>query len=441
MDWCYGPTRSRGTRVTLKGHAGEIYFPDILLSMPKASWLSHGSLPQKPLAYWDSSQLGVPINRVDKHLPVIYGEPENGSFKQMNSDAPGQSRVYIPIDIFGSAFFMLTRYEEVVNPDPDEHDRFRACGSLAYQEGFLERPIIDEYVEVLWAAMKSLWPGLERKAFCYRLVMTHDVDRPFGVKGEPCFRVVRRFAGDLLRRKNLGMAARRAASVMLPGPAGERLDTNNTFEKIMDQSEHLGLQSEFYFMAGKTSDYDSGYDIFSRRLQRLLLRIHERGHVVGFHPSYGTLGRSDLLLTEAGNLRQAMERAGIRINLECGRQHFLRWKAQMTWDDWEAAGLKQDSSVGFAQHVGFRAGTCKCYQAWSWQRRRPLKLIERPLIAMDGSLFSKKYMGLSPGLALHELKMLADKIRPFGGDFVVLWHNDRLPDLEISYERILREIL
>jgi hypothetical protein len=31
----------------------------------------------------------------------------------------------------------------------------------------------------------------------------------------------------------------------------------------MDQSESHGLQSEFYFMAGKTSGYDSGYDVFA----------------------------------------------------------------------------------------------------------------------------------------------------------------------------------
>jgi hypothetical protein len=153
------------------------------------------------------------------------------------------------------------------------------------------------------------------------------------------------------------MTTRRAGSVLPPGHIAQRLDPNNTFDWIMDQSESHGLQSEFYFMAGKTSGYDSGYDVFAPRIQRLLKRIHQRGHVIGLHPSYGTLGRPDLLLSEAENLRQAMSTAGVKQELQAGRQHYLRWHADRTWSDWEKAGLKQDSSVGYAQHVGFRAGT------------------------------------------------------------------------------------
>jgi hypothetical protein len=68
------------------------------------------------------------------------------------------------------------------------------------------------------------------------------------------------------------MTTRRAGSVLPPGHIAQRLDPNNTFDWIMDQSESHGLQSEFYFMAGKTSGYDSGYDVFAPRIQRLLKR-------------------------------------------------------------------------------------------------------------------------------------------------------------------------
>lgn len=44
-----------------------------------------------------------------------------------------------------------------------DHDRFPATASLAYRAGFLDRPQIDEYLEILWAAMRRLWPGLQRK--------------------------------------------------------------------------------------------------------------------------------------------------------------------------------------------------------------------------------------------------------------------------------------
>jgi hypothetical protein len=343
------------------------------------------------------------------------------------------------VDVFSSAFFMLTRYEEVVKPDRDNHDRFPATASLAFQEGFLDRPIIDEYVEVLWAVMKNLWPGLERKRHEYKLVLTHDVDRPFGVKGESCKRVVRRFGGDILRRKKTTLAMRRLCSLVLPGSAGDKLDPNNTFDWIMDQSERNNLQSEFYFMAGKTSKYDSGYDVFAPRIQRLLKRIHQRGHIIGLHPSYGTLGHPDLLLSEAENLSRAMSTAGVMQELQAGRQHYLRWHADRTWSDWEKAGLKQDSSVGYAQHVGFRAGTCRVYFSWSFRENRKLKLQERPLIAMECSLLSSNYMDLSAKEAHDVFTTIDAAVRQINGNMVALWHNDVF--LDESLRSLYRSIL
>ncbi|MFO7971223.1 MAG: polysaccharide deacetylase family protein, partial [Desulfobacterales bacterium] len=208
---------------------------------------------------------------------------------------------------------------------------------------------------------------------------------------------------------------------------------------IMDQSEKNSLKSEFYFMAGKTAGYGSGYDVFSPRIQRLLALIHERGHIIGLHPSYGTLGCPDLLKTEAANLRKAMDAAGAKQGLYNGRQHYLRWHAECTWPDWEKAGLEIDSSVGFAQHVGFRAGTCRDYPAWSWQEGRQINVTERPLIAMEGSLVSEKYMAVPLETAIGQLKMLSEIIKFFSGEFVVLWHNDSVMSLKGSYKKLLDE--
>ena len=50
---------------------------------------------------------------------------------------------------------MLTRYEELVVPDRGAHDRFPAAASVAVREGFLEIPIVDAYVELLWGALSG----------------------------------------------------------------------------------------------------------------------------------------------------------------------------------------------------------------------------------------------------------------------------------------------
>jgi hypothetical protein len=56
--------------------------------------------------------------------------------------------------------------EEVVEQKRDGHDRFAAAYSLSSQYGFIMRPIVDEYSEVLWA--------------CLHAPASRDVGEPFG---------------------------------------------------------------------------------------------------------------------------------------------------------------------------------------------------------------------------------------------------------------------
>lgn len=77
---------------------------------------------------------------------MIYGQRMTGDsyYRECNHDI--QQR----LDVFGKASFILTFYEGVVKGDRDVHDRCLAEASLAYQEGFIERPIVNEYLEILW---------------------------------------------------------------------------------------------------------------------------------------------------------------------------------------------------------------------------------------------------------------------------------------------------
>ena len=109
---------------------------DGLFATPESQWLQPSSLPKQPLKSWDLTVTSLNVTTLSPNIPVIYGEdPDTPDFF---SAVP--QRIRLGLDIFGSAFFMLTRYEEVVKPDRDNHDRFSATASLAYQEKFLDQP-------------------------------------------------------------------------------------------------------------------------------------------------------------------------------------------------------------------------------------------------------------------------------------------------------------
>ena len=58
-------------------------------------------------------------------------------------------KIICDVDLFAGAFFMLTRWEESFGIHEDLHGRFPASQALVVKQGFILRPIVDEYVMLL----------------------------------------------------------------------------------------------------------------------------------------------------------------------------------------------------------------------------------------------------------------------------------------------------
>ena len=182
------------------------------------------------------------------------------------------------------------------------------------------------------------------------------------------------------------------------------------------------MRSTFYFIAGaEPGDPDYRYRLSDPRFAGLLRRIDARGHEVGLHGSYASYRSADRLRIEADALQDACRAAGVERASWGVRQHYLRFEAPTTWRHQAAAGLVHDSTVGYPEEVGFRAGTCRPFPVFDLLAGEPTGLIERPLIAMDGTLFG--YLGLGADEASERIRALADACRPHGGELVLLYHN------------------
>lgn len=87
----------------------------------------------------------------------------------------------------------------------------------------------------------------------------------------------------------------------------------------------------------------------------------------------------------------------------------------------EEAGLSYDSTFGYNDGVGFRAGTSQAF--------RPIgvkELLELPLGVQDTALFYPGRMHLSEGEAMVVCKNLMKSMELFGGVLVVNWHTRSL---------------
>jgi hypothetical protein len=348
---------------------GEVILPDVLFATPPDEWLTETSIPT---------------------LSALED------------------------DVFGTAFFMLTRYEEVARGERDRYDRFPVAASAAHREDLLTEPIVDERVERLWLALHRAWPRLERRETDFEVVLTHDVDHPLSTLQHTPRDIVRELGGDVMRRRDGRLAARRMRSLV-----GRRdLDPNNTFDFLMDVSERHGLRSAFYFLAHRDETPRAGAYLFEHPWVRSLIgRIARRGHEIGLHPSLPTYRDADLTREEFERLLRVAEGEGVRQDEWGGRQHFLRWANPDTWRNWEAAGLAYDCTLGYSDTVGFRTGTCHPYRVFDLHARRPLDLREEPFQIMDVALADGSW---------GDVHLVASQCRRFRGRLGILWHNNTM---------------
>ena len=336
----------------------------------------------------------------------------------------------IHYDILGLTYWMLSRLEEVGRADLDEHNRFPATSSHAFQNGYLERPIVDEWLDILGQVMCWQWPGIELRKHQFQMKISHDVDNPSRYGFQSITGLIRSVAGDALKRRDFRSAI---FAPWLWLSARRRLhprDPFNTFDWLMDQSDAHNLISAFYFICGRTEPTrDARYDPEQPALRALMRRIHKRGHEVGLHPSYNTFQTPKQIRFEADRLRHVCAEEGIEQTSWGGRMHFLRWEHPTTLRAWDEAGMDYDSTLGYADRLGFRCGTCYEYPAFDPVTQEQLCLRVRPLIAMECTIMADRYMGFGKSEATRQkLAQMKDRCRAFEGCFTLLWHNSQLTD-------------
>jgi hypothetical protein len=84
----------------------------------------------------------------------------------------------------------------------------------------------------------------------------------------------------------------------------------------------------------------------------------------------------------------------------------------------ERAGYAYDSTIGYNETVGYRAGTSQVFRPWGAQR-----LLELPLHIQDGALFYPQRLDLSDAEAEKRCHSLIENANKFGGVLTLLWHD------------------
>lgn len=308
-------------------------------------------------------------------------------------------------DLLSCIFFALSRYEEYGPFTPDVHGRFPARASHAHRWGYLQRPVVQEWTDQLLLLATRGEHGLAKKD--WSLQLTYDVDIPWAWR----FRGWRGW-GAGIRDVLTGHWSRARKRLFAP----RSRDPFWTFPQLETLHATYGLGVHYFWLVAAGQDRKDP-NPFPLPLQlRELMRNLAKEQVCGLHPSYHSSDINSLISSELNYLNSLLDK---KINRS--RQHFLRFRLPDTYRALYAAGIHHDYSMGYADAVGWRAGTNRPFYWYDLDREKPTGFRVHPFGAMDVTL--KNYLKQSADQAETTVLALASATLPYGGPFTLLWHN------------------
>ena len=382
------------------------------------------TLPELPLAQW-------------RGIPLLFGEPR----EEWSADG---SQLIIYADLLASTYFLISRYEEMYRrSERDSYGRFPGKSSLPYRAGFLHRPIIDEYGEALRQIL--LETGIaerhnlrleERPQTFSRVNLTHDLSRPYNYRGW------RSFLRAWLKQKKSPLEAARLSF------SADVEDDYFTFPKFLkwdrNTCDSLGRdRSDIFLFIRMPSRHPLDkpyYSLHSLYLRRILSIAAKHKVLLALQCSYAAGHQSELISKERHQFEKAFRQRprGLRHNklTSCEPEDLLQAYV---------SGFRNDYSMGYADVVGFRLGTCRPVKFINPNTRLLTELILHPLVLRDLTLSDQRYMALEQDEAERIAHDLIRTTARYNGELTLLWHNDLLsqkthPWHSVLYRSMLRLI-
>ena len=113
----------------------------------------------------------------------------------------------IPFDIFSAIFYLLSRYEEYLPSKLDKYQRFQSSNSVAFINDFLNRPIVNEWIET-FAQKIDIHPKSKKS---FKSVVTFDVDNTYSYRGKGIKRSILGLIRDFIQFNFRGILTRISA--------------------------------------------------------------------------------------------------------------------------------------------------------------------------------------------------------------------------------------
>ena len=318
----------------------------------------------------------------------------------------------MPFDVFSASFFLVSRYEEYLSQVRDQYGRFRAESSWMFENGLLQKPLVNIWTLALGQCLQKLYPDLPIKRKKFEFVPTYDVDAAWAYKCKGLYRTVGGFLKDLASGDRDRIRERHQVL------RGKRKDPFDSFDFQFELQKEFKLKPIYFILCGDYDTNDKNISIRKAPFQSLIKRLGDYADV-GIHPSFSSYLNVEKMRKEINGLSEVLHRP-----LTKSRQHFLRMNLPRSYQKLIELDISDDYTMGFASQAGFRAGIADTFRFYDLENDMVTNLLVHPFALMDGTM--RDYLNLDVEASLKLAKQLVDEVKAVGGTFIYLTHNETL---------------
>jgi hypothetical protein len=337
-------------------------------------------------------------------------------------------------DFLAATFYLLSRYEEYLPHTKDEYGRYAYKNSIAWNEGLLNKPVINSWLEAVKGVLKNKYPDFQFPPSFFRFLPTYDIDEAYAFLHKPWWR---RIGGEIKCILTGNFKKFWQHNKVL---RGKMPDPYDTYQWMNNLHEKFGLHPAYFFLAAqKNKQYDKNI-LPSAPAIKALIKQHAVKYTIGIHPSWQSGHKAELLKQEKELLEQIATKP-----VTASRQHYIRFTLPDTYRQLLAIGIAEDHSMGYGSINGFRASVASPFYWYDLQKEEQTSLLLYPFCFMDAnSFYEQKQTAIQTA---QELWHYYEVVKKVNGTLITLWHNnffgsdERFKGWKEVYEEFLKKAL
>ena len=280
----------------------------------------------------------------------------------------------IPFDLPGAAFYLISRYEEYLPFEPDAFGRFPHTASIAFQENFLSKPIIQHWLSILKNTIGNHF--FQTLPTTPNWVSGYDADILFQYQHQSPIVSMGKFIRNLFKGNFDELELQWK---VLRGNVRDPFDIWEQLWQLCDEVNSIPN----YFFSGNTQQRGNDRQIsFLHPAVNAIIQQCSKQGTLGWHPSFQCSADKQKMEKELAQFQRIAPE-----KIKNVRFLYLRFTLPQSYRWLIDLGIENDYSMGYGAVNGFRASYSDPFDWFDLERNQVTSLRIHPFCLMDATSY------------------------------------------------------